>query len=186
MTSVRPAPNTEAATWLLEGDVDWWTLVRYGPAGFECYVRVALPPVNAPSVADPVSTALKALAMRTATPATCHAAIWEGWTSGVRSPVAPVVPIPNRTMRLFECHIDDLRDAPALAWSLATTPGVGFPPHLAWPDDRAWCFACEVDEEIEFTVACSMSTAEALSAALPGATRISAYGAPAPTYRNRN
>ncbi|RMB58715.1 hypothetical protein EAX62_11280 [Tessaracoccus antarcticus] len=26
-------------------------------------------------------------------------------------------------------------------------------PHLVWPEDRAWCLACEVDEEIEFAPA---------------------------------
>ena len=25
-------------------------------------------------------------------------------------------------------------------------------PHLVWPEDQAWCLACEVDEEVEFTV----------------------------------
>lgn len=41
MTEVRPAANAKAAEWLLRSDVDWWDLVRYGPPGFDVYVRVA-------------------------------------------------------------------------------------------------------------------------------------------------
>src|SRR4029453_8814929 len=41
MTEVRPAANPDAAQWLLRSDVDSWDLVRYGPPGFDVYVRVA-------------------------------------------------------------------------------------------------------------------------------------------------
>ncbi len=41
MTEVRPAANMDAARWLLRSDVDWWDLVRYGPPGFDVYVRIA-------------------------------------------------------------------------------------------------------------------------------------------------
>ena len=41
MTEVRPAANADAARWLLRSDVDWWDLVRYGPPGFDVYVRIA-------------------------------------------------------------------------------------------------------------------------------------------------
>jgi hypothetical protein len=41
MTEVRPAANPDAAQWLLRSDVDWWDLVRYGPPGFDVYVRIA-------------------------------------------------------------------------------------------------------------------------------------------------
>jgi hypothetical protein len=29
-----------------------------------------------------------------------------------------------------------------------------------WPEDQAWCLACEVDEEIEFTVGCSLDVSK--------------------------
>ena len=31
----------DAARWLLRSEIDWWDLVRYGPPGFEAYVRIA-------------------------------------------------------------------------------------------------------------------------------------------------
>jgi hypothetical protein len=60
--------------------------------------------------------------------------------------------------------------------------GEGQEPHLVWPEDRAWCLACEVDEEIEFTVGCSGNAAQVLAEALPGAVRRAHYGEPAPPY----
>jgi len=57
-------------------------------------------------------------------------------------------------------------------------------PHLVWPEDQAWCLACEVDEEIEFTVGCSGEASQALAGALPGAVRRVHYGEPAPLYRD--
>ena len=39
--TVRPAESADPAQWLLQSDVDWWDLVRYGPPGFDVYVRIA-------------------------------------------------------------------------------------------------------------------------------------------------
>jgi hypothetical protein len=92
------------------------------------------------------------------------------------------VRIPNRTMLLFTGPVGARRDAPALAWQ-----GRGWihqEPHLVWPADRAWCLACEVGEEIEFTVACTDDAAGALVEAMPGAVRRVAYGDAAPLYRD--
>jgi hypothetical protein len=86
-------------------------------------------------------------------------------------------------MLLFTGPVEALRDASALAWYGSAT-GVGQEPHLMWPDDRAWCLACEVDEEIEFTVGCSGDASRALAQALPGAVRTVRYGEPAPMYRD--
>ena len=98
-------------------------------------------------------------------------------------PQAPRVEIPNRVMLLFTGPVDALRDAPALAW-YGSAAGVAQEPHLVWPADQAWCLACEVDEEIEFTVGCSGEAAQALASALPGAVRRVRYGEPAPLYRD--
>ncbi len=72
---------------------------------------------------------------------------------------------------------------PGRAW-YGSLAGGGTAPHLVWPQDQAWCLACEVDEEIEFTVGCSEEAAQALARALPGAVRRAHYGEPAPLYRN--
>lgn len=181
MNGIRPAQSDRGAQWLLDNDSDWWTLVRYGPPGFEAYVRIAL---GGDDREDAVQAALSALRSLTGTPDSCFAAVWEGWCGSPTLRVAPRLAIPNREMLVFEAPLRLLSDAPALAWSEPYEPGTGVVPHLAWPEDRAWCMACEVDEEIEFTVGCSAAAADALDRALPGATRVSVYGSPAPLYGN--
>lgn len=184
MAEIKPALDADAARWLLRPGVDWWDLVRYGPPGFDVYVRIAFASdADADAVGeDPaLRVALGTLASFTATPARGYAAIWEGW-GGEPVPRAPRVPIPNRTMLLFTGPVGVLRDAPSLAWYGSVEGGVE--PHLVWPEDQAWCVACEVDEEIEFTVGCSADASQALAEALPGAVRQVRYGDPAPLYRD--
>jgi hypothetical protein len=188
---MRPAADASAAQWLLRADVDWWDLVRYGPPGFAVYVRIALPQDSAAYADNPsgqapvdaVRAALATLGSYTATPSKGYAAIWEGWVSGVPPPQAPRAEIPNRAMLLFTGPVEALRDAPALAW-FGSSAGGSQEPHLVWPEDQAWCVACEVDEEIEFTVGCSGEASQALATALPGAVRRVRYGEPAPMYRD--
>lgn len=191
VTDFRPAANADAAQWLLRSDIDWWDLVRYGPPGFDAYVRIAFPQDSGSDAANPsgeapvdtVRAALATLGSCTTTPAQGYAAIWEGWVSGVPAPQAPRVEIPNRAMLLFTGSLETLRDAPALAW-YGTAAGGSQAPHLVWPEDQAWCLACEVDEEIEFSVGCSRQASQALASALPGAVRQVRYGEPAPMYRD--
>ena len=192
VTGIRPAADAGAAQWLLRSDVDWWDLVRYGPPGFDVYVRIALPQASEADAGnpsgeapvDPVRAALATLGSYTTTPSQAYAAIWEGWISGDPAPYAPRVEIPNRAMLLFTGPVEALRDAPALAW-YGSAAGVFQNPHLVWPEDQAWCLACEVDEEIEFTVGCSGEASQALATALPGAVRRVRYGEPAPLYRDQ-
>jgi hypothetical protein len=147
------------------------------------YVRVAFADVADLDGEDPsLRTALATLAGHTTTPSSGYAAIWEGWTSREPAPRAPRVSIPNREMLLFTGSVDELRDAPALAW-YGSAQGIYQEPHLVWPEDRAWCLACEVDEEIEFTVGCSVDASRALARALPGAVRRVRYGQDSPMYR---
>ena len=182
MTNVRPAASPDAAHWLLRPDVEWWDLVRYGPPGFDAYVRIAFAQDPAEGEDPALRLTLATLATYTTTPATGYAAIWEGWGGGP-SPQAPRVPIPHRTMLLFTGPVGVLRDAPALAW-YGSAQGYQ-EPHLVWPEDQAWCLACEVDEEVEFTVGCSLEASQALARALPGDIRRVRYGDPAPLYRDR-
>lgn len=152
MTKLRPAANADPAGWLLKADVDWSDVVRYGPPGFDVYVRIAFAGGTERDGEEPaLRTALATLMDHTSTPAIGYAAIWEGWTSREPAPMAPRVAIPHRAMLLFTGRVDELGDAPALAW-YGSADGVSAEPHLVWPEDQAWCLACEVDEEIEFTV----------------------------------
>jgi hypothetical protein len=86
-------------------------------------------------------------------------------------------------MLLFTGPVEVLRDAPALAW-YGSAAGPDQAPHLVWPEDQAWCLACEVDEEIEFTVGCTDAAAQALARFLPVGVRRVRYGEPAPLYRD--
>lgn len=191
VTDLRAASNLDAARWLLRSDVDWWDVVRFGPPGFEAYVRIAFTQDDQVDVlgtsgekpADAVRLALDTLGSFTNTPDSAYAAIWEGWGANEPAPVAPRVMIPNRTMLLFAGPVRALRDAAALAW-YGSAQATGQEPHLVWPQDQAWCLACEVDEEIEFTVGCSNDTAIALARDLPGAVRRVAFGESAPMYRD--
>jgi hypothetical protein len=188
---IRAAANLDSAQRVLHSDVDWSDLERYGPPGFAVYVRIAFSPesgadvVNHPGEApvDAMRASLAALASYATTSARGYAAIWDGWVSGESVPQAPRVKIPNREMLLFTGPVEALRDAPALAW-YGSAANVLQEPHLVWPEDQAWCVACEVDEEIEFTVGCSDDASHALARALPGAVRPVRYGEPAPLYRN--
>lgn len=186
MTQVRPATSDDSARWLLRPDLDWWDLVRYGPPGFEVYLRITLARDadrgGREGEAPVLREALETLAGLTTTPSG-YAAIWEGWTSPGPAPTAPRVDIPNRTMLLFTGPVTVLSDAPALAW-YGSAQGHYQEPHLVWPEDKAWCLACEVDEEIEFTVGCSVEVSQALVRALPGAVREVFYGELTPLYRS--
>jgi len=181
VADVQPAANPDVGQWLLRSDVDWWDLVRYGPPDFDVYVRIAFAK-NTDTGDDPaLRLALATLATYTATPSSGYAAIWDGW--GPPAPQAPRLQIPHRAMLLFTGPVEVLRDAPALAW-FGSAQGRYQEPHLVWPEDHAWCLACEVDEEIEFTVGCSDDAAQALARALPGAVRRVQYGESAPLYRD--
>ncbi|WP_435745750.1 hypothetical protein [Nocardioides sp. SYSU DS0663] len=183
MSNVRPATTADPAHWLLRSDADWWDLVRYGPPGFDVYVRVAFADGADLNGEEPsLRTALATLVDHTTTPRSGYAAVWEGWTSREPVPMAPRVSIPNREMLLFTGPVDELRDAPALAW-YGSAQDAYQEPHLVWPEDHAWCLACEVDEEIEFTVGCSVDASWALVRALPGAVRRVRYGQASPMYR---
>ena len=191
VTEIRPAGDAVAAQWLLRSDVDWRDLVRYGPPGFDVYVRIVFPQgfdadadnLSGEAPVDTVRAALVTLGLYTTTSFNGYAAIWEGWVSGASAPHAPRLEVPHRVMLLFTGPVEALRDAPALAW-YGSAAGVEQEPHLVWPQDQAWCLACEVDEEIEFTVGCSVEASQALARALPGAVRRVRYGEPAPMYRD--
>lgn len=185
--TVRPAESSAPAEWLLDSD-HWWHLVRFGPRGYDSYVRVELgahdgrgrlPP--APEDEEPaLRQTLALLAGHTSTPDDALVAVWEGWTQG-RRPSAPELVIPHRRMLLFRGPLSLARDAPAVAWEHRGR--VLQEPHLVWPDDRSWLVACEVDEEVEFTVGCSAAAASALLDAFGSSARVVEYGAEVPLLR---
>ena len=140
------AAGVDAASWLLSTGAEWWHLVRFGHPHFEVHARIAFDPAP-DSRANHTRTALAVLGSFTSTPHVAYSAIWQGWGGGGSVPRAPRVEIPHRSMVLLTGPVAALRDAAAVAWG-EDRIDVGAPPHLAWPADRAWCFACEVDEDV--------------------------------------
>ncbi|QWC86056.1 hypothetical protein KLP28_04845 [Nocardioidaceae bacterium] len=186
--TVRPAASVEPAQWLMSDALDDWSeTVRWGPRGFEVYARVDFDARDGhDDEADPerlLTALLPTLADHTSTPDECFAAVWEG-RSGPDTPLleAPVVDLPERRMFLFEVASRDLRDVPALAWSGDDLVDHGPAPDLAWPADRAWLVAWDVDEALAFTIACSERAYAALTAALPDRVRRAQRGDPEPLY----
>lgn len=183
VTDVRPTDESSAAAaaaWLLpSAQADWATFVRFGPPGFDCYVRVPFAAADDPGEADAMADVLALLATASTTPDEAYAAVWEGWVGGGTMPDAPRLDVLNRMMLLFTGSVTALRHAPSLAWFGDT--GHWAEPHLLWPADRAWLVACDVDEEIGFTVGCSRERATRLQQ--HGAREV-AYGSPVPMYRD--
>jgi hypothetical protein len=185
VTTLRPASSADDARWLLDPVTDWRDLVRFGPPGYEFYLRIKYetsdPRGHDHAEAPTMRRALSLLQEHTATSESAYAAIWAGWASEL-APTAPRLPIPHREMLLFTGPVSAMRDAPAIAWGL--DPGsVHVEPNLVWPQDRAWLLASEVDEDIEFTVGCSTRAANALRAALGDDARVATYGEDTPLHR---
>ena len=84
MTNVRPAEDAAPAQWLLQPNAHWWDLVRYGPPGFDVYVRIAFPEDDDGD--DAVRAALAILASCTSTAGKGYVAVWEGWGGNPPSP----------------------------------------------------------------------------------------------------
>lgn len=163
--TVRPARSSTLADWLMQGD--WRDLVRFGPPGFERYVRVAIDAQGSRPDDDverlqvsALESVLQVLSDHTHAVDQVYAAVWDGWTSQGDEPDAPEVLIPHRRMLLFEGPLSTIRDTPALAWRISDL--ILQPPHLIWPCDRRWVIAQDVDEEHEFTVGCSAVAASSV------------------------
>ncbi|ROR90951.1 hypothetical protein [Nocardioides aurantiacus] len=194
MPILRPAADATPADWLLDAARagDGPTVLRYGPPGFDTYLRLPIDPVGPIGLGpaanvNAMATALHVLTGHTNTPDNAYVAMWEGYNLGPE-PDAPRVPLPNALMFLYAGPVSAMRYAAQTIWADA----IGKPdtshdvePDLVWPADHAWCLACEVDEEIEFSIGCSNTAAEALEAALPDLVRRVAYGEDAPWERNR-
>ncbi len=86
---------------------------------------------------DLAATLAAVLAPRTASPARCWFAVWEGW--GGLDLALPRFELPGRAYFLA---VGDVADARRSVYP----EGFGHQsPSLWWPDDRAWCVATEID-----------------------------------------
>lgn len=151
--------DTSPANWIVNANIPTAELLGFGPAGFAAYGRLRYIPDPVgpnqqeadvdiadghPSSIDQARRALDILGGFTTTPDDCYFCVWDG-RSDVRFPSTvndrPSVDIPDRHYVLLHGSLSDLA-----SWETALG-GEGYPPppSFAWPADRHWCFASDVD-----------------------------------------
>jgi hypothetical protein len=147
------------ADWLADNSTPPGQLLRFGPIGFAQYARVLFMPDPAdggqqeadvdldpehPSEIEITRRALRVLADFTETPDRCYFCVWDGY-SDVRLPTPsdniPVLRGPDRQYFLLQGSLTDFGTWEAVLDTDERPP----PPAFAWPADRKWCFASDVD-----------------------------------------
>jgi hypothetical protein len=134
-------------------------LISFGPAGYEAYARLRfIPdpsrpgqaeadvkvPDDHPSDISQARRALHQLSRFTATPQECYFCIWEGY-SDIELPSAvrggPLVNLLHRRYALLHGSLTDID-----SWErTSVSKDLVHHPAFAWPADRSWCFASDVD-----------------------------------------
>ena len=84
------------------------------------------------------------LAQETAGSVPCWFGIWEGfgWLTEAQR-AAPAIEAPGRRWRLFRAPLDHLEQSWESGFENQTS-------NLAWPEDRSWCLATEIDAEVTY------------------------------------
>ncbi|MCY3884645.1 MAG: hypothetical protein OXG24_06955 [Gammaproteobacteria bacterium] len=94
---------------------------------------------------DQARTLRNVLARETENSALCWFGIWEGFgylTEAQRT--APTIEAPDRRWHLFRATLDHLELSLGGDWFEYQTA------NLAWPDNRNWCLATEIDAEVTY------------------------------------
>lgn len=71
-------------------------------------------------------------------------------TPGRRKTVTTWRSITNQVLALRD-HLGAQQETCAVMEAIGTYQGCCQEPHPVWPEDQAWCMACEVDEEVTVT-----------------------------------
>ena len=184
--------DTAGADWLGATGAPWWQVVELGPPVFEAYARVRfIPdpvfpgqreadvdlPEDHPRDLDRGLSALALLGSFTSTPDDCWFAVWDGWNVNLEIPAGlPLFALPHRAYGLLRGALSDLT-----GWEETLHTSLNAPPAFAWPSDRSWCFASDVDPHYA-GVGASEAAVRALLAA-PGLDAVRAEpGERQPTY----
>jgi hypothetical protein len=146
-----------AADWIVQAQIPWEQLVYFGPPDFPAYARLRFIPdptkpgqteadidvaEDHPSDTQQTRRALDHLQRFTATPEDCYFCVWEGYSDVFPPPVldGPMVIILHRRYFLLHGSLTDLG-----SWDQTLGGAGSFPPAFAWPADRSWCLAKDVD-----------------------------------------
>jgi hypothetical protein len=151
--------DTSAATWIAQSQTPPEQLIFFGPAGYNAYARLRfIPDPRRPGQAEADVTipddhpceisqarrVLHLLSRFTATPQQCYFCLWEGY-SDIALPAwvrrGALVAMPHRRYALLHGSLADID-----GWERdLDVDGPCPPPAFAWPADRSWCFASDVD-----------------------------------------
>lgn len=151
------------ADWVLESGVGWRRLVTSGPPGYEDGLRVTPLPEDDMSERSTWSALQPHFRKATATPEDCFFALWTG-ASGVafgnepgfsqsvlRGPTMVLLDAVGRPVREYRLFRGSLGDVGTWGtWDPASRQSLDHelpPAHLAWPADRAWFVASDVDAD---------------------------------------
>lgn len=142
--------SASEADWLVASRIPADRLITLGPEGFAAYARLRfIPDPTSPAQAesdveldrdhlsdiDQAHRVLASLSAFTTTPEKCFFAAWTGGAEE-RSTSAGggVFALPHRRYRLMRGPLTEID-----SWEGPDAPA------FVWPQDRAWCFTCDVD-----------------------------------------
>ncbi|WP_067226081.1 hypothetical protein [Streptomyces sp. NBRC 109706] len=161
-----PCADPAPADWIVSSELPWQRLVGFGPAGFPSYARLRFLPdpvfegqseadveAEGPSEDERLRMLFDVLAAHTRTPDDCYFCLWDGYGDIPDGGAgAARVVVPARSYLLFRGSLTE-----AGGWGAGPmSPG----PALAWPADRAWCVANDVDPHWAGIGAASLAVAE--------------------------
>jgi hypothetical protein len=151
--------DLSAADWIADGDADPQRLVTFGPAGFEAYARLrfipdpytlglseadVVLPEDHPSDIEQARVVLRALSGDDPAATPCFYCVWDGYAGSFLDPELvrePLLALPHRKYVLFAGVLSDIE-----RWEEEFGGGQPCPPPaFAWPTDRRWCFASDID-----------------------------------------
>ncbi len=149
--------DARPADWLVSAGDDPFSLLEFGPAGFDSYARVlfladpeyagqpeaegAELPGN-PTAIDVLEQTVEALLSLTTTPDEGYFCVWDSGVSEVPAEKQQhaLVDIPHRRSFLIEGSLRELHN-----WHRDLGLNAYDRPSFIWPRDRAWCIAADVD-----------------------------------------
>ena len=157
--TLRHSTDVTAADWLVQSPTPWHRLVSLGPDGFQAYARLRfIPDPTGPGQSEgdvPFPDGLASEIARTrrvlhvldrftTTPDEAYFCLWEGHGDMELPPAVrqgPLVDLPNRRYALLRGAVADIDEWGASFGSAESC----WPPAIAWPADRSWCFVRDVD-----------------------------------------
>ena len=157
--TLRLCGDTSVADWLVGAGTPAMELITFGPRGFADYARLRfIPdpgypgqaesdvelPADHPSDLAQVAWAMHVLTKFTSTPDSCFFALWEGYPDFPMPRALAHEQVLDLRYRQYALVQGSVADIDTWCEQLGALGGCS-PPALAWPADRTWCIAKDVD-----------------------------------------